>query len=211
MEKLKDDLTEGKDDSTKRFAGLGKPNLGNKVPKAVIVSAFIVVAMFVVGGNLGPDKRTTQEAMNIGVQAHLAGDYQKARAHYLFALEREPNNKFAHYNLGLLAQVAGNRAESEARYAQALKIDESFMPPKYNLAILKENVGENESAAALYREIIRAHPNQAAPHYRLGVVLGLKLHRPEEARAEILRAAELNPRIAQALKGAAKPQPPQKR
>jgi tetratricopeptide (TPR) repeat protein len=211
MEKLKDNLAKGKNSLTRGFAGMGERTSTNKVPKAVIVSAFILVAMFVIGGNLGPDKRTTQAAMDIGVQAHLKGDFKKARAHYLFALEREPRNKFAHYNLGLLAQVAGNRAESEARYTEALKIDDFFMPAKYNLAVLKENVGENESAAQLYREIIKAHPEQAAPHYRLGVVLGLRLSRPEEARAEILKAAELNPRIAQALKGAAKPQPPQKR
>jgi tetratricopeptide (TPR) repeat protein len=210
MEKLKDDLTKGKSRLTKGFAGLGERTSTNKVPKAVIVSAFILVAMFIIGGNLGPDKRTTQAAMDIGVQAHLAGDTEKARAHYLFALEREPRNKFAHYNLGLLAQVAGDRATSEARYNESLKIDESFLPAKYNLAVLKENSGENESAAELYRQLIKAHPQRAAPHYRLGVVW-LKLSRPDEARAEILKAAELDPRIAQALKGAPKPQPPQKR
>jgi tetratricopeptide (TPR) repeat protein len=209
MEKLKENLTK-KEGFTKSFAGLANRTSNNKVPKAVIVSVFIVVAMFIIGGNLGPDRRTTQAAIDIGVQAHLAGDYQKARAHYLYALEREPENKFAHYNLGLLAQIAGNRGESEARYNEALKIDEFFMPAMYNLAVLKENVGENESAAALYRQIIESHPQQAAPHYRLGVVLGFKLSRPDEARAEILKAAELDPRIAQALKGVAKPQPPQK-
>jgi len=210
MEKVKENLSKGGEDPATGLRGQTTTST-NKVPKAVIVSAFIVVAMFVIGGNLGPDRRTTQAAIDLGVQAHLAGDYQKARAQYLLALEREPENKFAHYNLGLLAQIAGNRAESEARYREALKIDEFFMPAMYNLGVLKENSGENESAAELYRQIIEAHPRQAAPHYRLGVVLGLKLSRPEEARAEILKAAELDPRIARALEGAAKPQPPQKR
>jgi tetratricopeptide (TPR) repeat protein len=203
MQKLRDSVT-------KDFSGSVQHTRTNKVPKALIVSLFILVAMFIVSGNLGPDKRITQAAIDTGVQAHIAGDLQKARAHYLYALEREPNNKFAHYNLGLLAQNAGNRAESEARYGKALKIDQFFLPAMYNLAVLKENVGENESAAELYRQIVKAHPNHPAPHFRLGVVLGLKLSKPEEARAEILKAAELDPRIAEALKGVAKPQPPQK-
>lgn len=203
MQKLKDGITSGVSESEPRTST-------KKVPKGVIVSVFILVAMFVVGGNLGPDKRTTQAAMDLGVQAHLAGDFQKARTYYLYTLTREPNNKFAHYNLGLLAQNEGNRVESEARYRGALKIDQFFLPAMYNLAILKENAGENESAAEIYRQIIKAHPNQAAPHYRLGIVLGLKLSRPEEARVEILKAADLDPRIAEALKGVAKPQPPQK-
>lgn len=182
-----------------------------KGPKALIVSLFIVLAMFLISGNLGPDKRVTQAALDSGVEAHLKGDLETARSLYLTALEREPNNKFAHYNLGLLAQKAGDPAEAEARYGKAMSVDPFFLPAIYNLAVLKENLGENQRAAELYRRAIEVHPNHAAPHFRLGVLLGTKLSQPEEGGQEILKAALLDPRIAEMLRGAAQPQPPQKR
>lgn len=203
MEKLKD--------NKKDVAPLGDRTAVKKAPKGVIVSVFILVAMFVISGNLGPDRRNTQATIDRGVEAHLKGDLKTARSLYLQALDRDPDNKFVHYDLGLIAQQTGNRTESEARYRRALTIDPYLLPAMYNLAVLKENAGENESAAELYRRVIDAHPDRAAPHFRLGIVLAAKLSRPEEGRAEILKAAELDPRIGQLLKGAAKPQPPQKR
>ena len=183
---------------------------GKKIPKPVIVSVFILVVMFVVTAYLGPDKRITQAALDQGVAAHNKGDLRTAHALYLQALDRDPDNKFTHYNLGLVAQQTGQREESEERYRRALELDPNFLPAMYNLAVLKENNGENESAVELYRRAIEAHPKRAAPHFRLGVVLATKLSRVDEGRAEILKAAELNPRIAEALRGAARPEAPRR-
>jgi tetratricopeptide (TPR) repeat protein len=198
MEKLKDTAPETAPDSER-----GDQPKSRWSRKVIIISGFILVAMFVAGGYLGPDNRVTQAAIDQGVAAHNRGDLATAQRFYIQALERDRDNKFTHYNLGLIAQQTGRLEESEARYNEALALDPYFLPAIYNLAVLKENSGQNESAVALYRRAIEAHPNRAAPHFRLGIVLGTKLGRVEEGRAEIVKAAELNPRIAEALRGAA--------
>ena len=53
---------------------------------------------------------TLEEALQLGVEAHKAGELQKADQYYTAILKKQPNHPDANHNLGVLA-VGVNKVE----------------------------------------------------------------------------------------------------
>ena len=112
------------------------------------------------------------EALNRGLEAHVAGDLDGAAAEYQDVLEIDPRNSFAIYNLGLIDQTRGNFQSAETRYRLALSITPDFTAALFNLAIIRTELGDREEAISLYRQVIAVDPNHATGHLEPGVPAG---------------------------------------
>ncbi|HEX9122388.1 MAG TPA: tetratricopeptide repeat protein [Actinomycetota bacterium] len=163
----------------------------------------IVSLLLLVGAGTACSKGKTEaqlaaEALAAGLRAHKAGNLQEAQADYREALVHDPQDKYAYYNLGLIAQTQGNRAAAELNYQAALGIDPNFVPALFNLAIVKASSQDRAGAVKLYRQVITVNPSYAAAHLNLGFLL-LDLGHKKEGRAELAKAVQLDPSLAERI------------
>jgi tetratricopeptide (TPR) repeat protein len=111
------------------------------------------------------------DALNRGLKAHNAGNYDEATTAYFEALSHDSKNKFAYFNLGQIAQTQKKPQVAEGYYRSALDIDARFGPALFNLAIIRNDAGAKTEAIDLYRRDIQADPNNAAAYYNLALIL----------------------------------------
>jgi tetratricopeptide (TPR) repeat protein len=137
-----------------------------------------------------------QLEVDLGLEAHVAGDYDRALTHYRRALAGDPWNKFAHYNIGVIEQLNGRMTQAEAEYRAALATDRNYVPALFNLAIVRTLEGDLDEAAELYEHVIQLEPDRAGAHLNLGLVLA-RLGRTEEAEVALQRAIELDPDLGE--------------
>ncbi|NBV71870.1 MAG: tetratricopeptide repeat protein [Burkholderiaceae bacterium] len=65
----------------------------------------------------------TQETLQLAINEHQAGNYEKAEMHYRSILKIEPNHQHANHNLGLLVRVTDNPEAALPYLEKALQID----------------------------------------------------------------------------------------
>ena len=114
-------------------------------------------------------------------------DFQKV-------LDKDPQNKYAHYNLGYIAQKQGNRGDAEKEYRIALASDPAFVPALYNLAIAVTADGDTQAAIGFYREAIKADKNDANSHFNLGLLLR-QTGKTAQGNSQVQFAVRLNPSL----------------
>jgi Flp pilus assembly protein TadD len=95
-------------------------------------------------------------------------------------------------NLGLLAASAGEPQVAEGAYRQAILLDPRFVPAYANLADIYRAQGQESDAASTLQAGLAAVPDSADLHHALGLTQ-VRAKRPDEALAELQRAAELSP------------------
>jgi len=164
----------------------------------IIVTCWIVLVVMLAGACRGEEKSESElaaEALDRGLQAHVAGDLDKAAGEYRTSLDHDPRNKFAFYNLGVIEQSAGRTQEAENNYRLALNIDSNYTPALFNLAILRASLGSTQEAIDLYRHVVELEPDNAGAHLNLGIALH-QMNQQAEGDAELLRASELDPTLA---------------
>ena len=155
-------------------------------------------------GGTGPTAATV--ALERGLQAHRAGDLDKAGAAYREVLVSDPQNRYAFFNLGLIDQTLNRAAAAEANYRLALKADPDFPAALFNLAILRMNAGSAQEAIDLYRHVIAVEQGNAGAHLSLGLAL-LDLGQTAEAQEQLAQAIKLDPSLGQRAPAAATPGP----
>ena len=94
--------------------------------------------------------------------------------------------------LGNFFARRGRAAEAEAEYKAALRLSPQYAPAAINLADLYRQLGRDGEGESVLRTAIAASPRDAGLHHALGLTL-VRLKRPDEALAELRRAAELEP------------------
>lgn len=134
------------------------------------------------------------ELLATGLQLHLSGQTEQAKAVYLQVLSIDPNNAYANYNLGEISQVAGDGETALAYYDQALAADPMFESAMYNRALVLRDQGENELATAELRKVVEANPDNAGATYNLGILL-IAGGNVVEGTALVNRSIELDPSI----------------
>lgn len=147
-----------------------------------------------IGGGSKSDADLASDALNRGLKAHNAGNFDEAQRAYFETLFHDPKNKFAYFNLGQIAQTQKQPQIAEGYYRSALGIDAKFGPALFNLAIIRSDAGAKAEAIDLYRRDIQADANNAAAYFNLGLLL-----REQGAFAEasqmFLRAQQLDAKL----------------
>lgn len=151
--------------------------------------------IFVTGCGIGKSEaQQAADALNQGLQAHVAGNLDQAANAYNECLKREAANKLCLYNLGLIAQTEQRDVEAEKYYRMSLETDPAYAPSLFNLAIIRKNAGSVDEAAGLYRQVIDIQPDNAAAHLNLGLLL-LEQGQTALANAELTTAIKLDPTV----------------
>jgi Flp pilus assembly protein TadD len=104
-------------------------------------------------------------------------------------------------NLGIALEEQGRAADGEAAYRQALAADPGELRALFNLGQLQRKAGRFAEAAATQERLLATAPAHAGAHFELGALYAGPLGRPDEGRAHLRRAIELepgHPRAAQA-------------
>ncbi len=161
-----------------------------------VSSLLLTVAMLSACGSSGPGSESQQALtlLNSGLAAAGKGDNATAASDYHKCLTHEPTNKFCNYNLGVIDQGAGRNQSAEVFYRAALLADPNFVPALYNLALIRQDVSPQE-AESLYRNAIAVQPSYAIAHLNLGFLLRSE-GRNTEGNAELLKATQLDPKLA---------------
>lgn len=155
----------------------------------------LATLIFVTGCGIGKSEaQQAAEALDQGLQAHVAGSLDQASNAYNECLKHEATNKLCLYNLGLIAQTQQRDVEAENFYRQSLQTDPAYAPSLFNLAIIRTNAGSMDEAAGLYREVIEIQPDNAAAHLNLGLLL-LAQGQTALANAELTTAIKLDPTL----------------
>lgn len=126
---------------------------------------------------------------------HVAGRIDEARDGYEAVVAVDPDNSYALYNLGLIAQTEGDSDAAEDFYRRCLAIEPDFEAALFNLAIIRAQQGDTDEAISLYKRTIDVNGKAAGAHLNLGF-LYLELGQEKKGNAEIQRAIELDPSLA---------------
>jgi tetratricopeptide (TPR) repeat protein len=159
--------------------------------------ALLVLAALLSGCGLGGSKSEqdlSADALNRGLKAHNAGNYDDATQAYFEALSHDPKNKYAFFNLGQIAQTQKKPQIAEGYYRAALDIDPKFGSALYNLAIIRTEAGAKQEAIDLYRRDILANPNDAVVYFNLGILLR-DTGSVAEANQMFQKAQQLDPKL----------------
>lgn len=145
-------------------------------------------------GGAKSESDLSSDALNRGLKAHNAGNYDEATQAYFEALSHDSKNKFAYFNLGQIAQTQKKPAIAEGYYRSALDIDKSFPAALFNLAIIRNDFGFKQEAIDLYRRDIQAEPNNGPAYFNLGLILR-DTGSTAEANQMFQKAQQLDPKL----------------
>ena len=160
------------------------------------VLALLLLALTLAGcgGAAKSEADLSVDALNRGLKAHNAGNFDEASQAYFEALFHDSKNKFAYFNLGQIAQTQKKPEVAEGYYRSALEIDKSLGPALFNLAIIRNDAGAKTEAIDLYRRDIQTDPNNAAAYYNLALLLR-DIGSAAEANQMFQRAQQLDSKL----------------
>ncbi|HET7594048.1 MAG TPA: tetratricopeptide repeat protein, partial [Stellaceae bacterium] len=92
---------------------------------------------------------------NIGNVLRDLGRVAEAKAHYLAAIDAEPDFAEAHFNLGHLAMSSGQNKEAIAHLERAVLAEPDYPDPLYNLAMLYIRSERVKDAVPLLERYLR--------------------------------------------------------
>jgi Flp pilus assembly protein TadD len=120
------------------------------------------------------------------------GWFERASAEFVAAQRLNSDRPEARSALGNFFAKRGRPVDAEAEYQAALRLSPQFSPGAINLADLYRQSGRDSAGESVLRATIAASPQDAGLHHALGLTL-TRLKRPDDALAELRRAAELEP------------------
>ncbi len=153
-----------------------------------------LIVLSACGGAAKSDTDLSSDALNRGLKAQSAGNFDEAAAAYFEALSHDRKNRFAFFNLGQMAQTQKKDQIAEGYYRSALEIDAKFGPALFNLAIIRASAGATSEAIDLYRRTVQADPQSAAAYYNLALLLR-QTGSNAEADQMFQRAQQLDPKL----------------
>ena len=145
----------------------------------------------------GQQTLTLQEAIDLGVQHHSAGDLPKAEGIYNQILEADPDQPVPLHLLGVIAHQTGNYEKAVELIEKALTFRPDYAEAHNNLGVVLNKLEKFEEATISYHKAIKYDPNYAEAHNNLGNAL-LGLGRLDESEASYKQAIALKPDYARA-------------
>lgn len=116
---------------------------------------------------------STQQALDVALKHHIAGNLAKAKTIYQQVLNAEPDQPDALNLLGVIAHQVGNSLTAVNLIEKALVVKPDFADAHSNLGLSLQQLGRLDEAADSYRKALAFKPEYAEAHYNLGVVLRL--------------------------------------
>jgi protein O-GlcNAc transferase len=138
-----------------------------------------------------------QQAIDLAVQHHKAGDLPKAEAIYQQILQTDPNQPVALHLLGVIVHQAGKNNIAVDLITKAIAINPDYVGAHSNLGNALKALGRLDEAVVSYSKAITINPDLAEVHSSLGVVLKV-LGRLDEAISSYQKALAIKPDYAEA-------------
>lgn len=146
-------------------------------------------------GTISDNRARAHYLNNIGAEALLQKDNQRAESLFNRAIGLDDGFAPAWINLGLLHQFSGKPSQAEQAYRRAISLGDDTTA-HVNLANLYEAQGEEEKAAGIWKQIKRLRRKNPYYHYSLGQE-AFAAGNFKEANIHFKRAINRNPREAE--------------
>ena len=135
---------------------------------------------------------TIQQAIDLAVQHHTAGDLPKAEGIYQQILQAEPNQPVALHLLGVITHQVGKNNIAVELITKAIAIKPDYAEAHSNLGNTLKYLGKHDDAVASYHKAIAIKPDFFDAHYNLGNALK-NLGKYDEAVASYNKAIAIRP------------------
>jgi len=142
-------------------------------------------------------KMTVQEAVDLGLQLHSAGNLSKAEQVYQQILQAEPNQPVALHYLGVIASQVGKNDVAVELIKQALAGKPEYAEARNNLGFALQEQGKIDDAIVSFNEAISIKPDYADAYNNLGNALHVQ-GKLDDAVYSYRKALEINPNYAKA-------------
>jgi predicted CXXCH cytochrome family protein len=118
--------------------------------------------------------------------------FDLAAAEFMAAQRANAERPEARTTMGNFLAQRGLAVDAETEYKAALRLSPQYATAAINLADLYRQLGRDSEGENVLRSTLAALPREAATHHALGLTL-TRLKRPDDALAELRKAAELEP------------------
>ena len=143
---------------------------------------------------------TIQQAFDLALRYHQAGNLAEAEAIYREILVRQPNSADALHLMGLIAAKKGNREFGIELIKRAISINPKEAGYYVNLGIALQALGRSNDAVAAYYKAIKLQPSCVEAFNNLGAAM-LCQDRFDEAAVVYREALRINPDHPDAYEG----------
>ncbi|MDH5525322.1 MAG: tetratricopeptide repeat protein [Desulfobulbaceae bacterium] len=126
------------------------------------------------------DPQNPRAHNNLGKAYFLAGDLQKAKDHFVRALELEPEDRFAQDNIGVVLEQLGDLAGAEIEYRKMIKLESDYSRGYRRLGDVLHKQGKLQEALQAYERALKFFPENWLAHKGAGRIL-IDLGRVPEA------------------------------
>jgi protein O-GlcNAc transferase len=140
---------------------------------------------------------TIQQAIDLALQHHTAGDLPKAEGIYQQILQVDPNQPFALHLLGVITHQVGKNDIAVDLINKAITIKPNFAEAHYNLGIVLQALGRIDEAEEHFSRAIVIKPDYFEAHSNLGNVFK-ELGKIDEAIKSYNNALNIKPDYAEA-------------
>lgn len=141
---------------------------------------------------------TTEQALELAKEQHLAGDLAAARALYEQVLAARPDDPAVLFRVGLLEMQASRLAEAATWLSRAVTLKPEEFSHHFALGQTLSALKRFEEAEACFRTALAIKPDAADVHFSLGLALQSQ-NKVSEAIATYRNALKLRPNYASAL------------
>ena len=140
---------------------------------------------------------TIQQAIDLAVRHHAAGELAKAKSLYQQVLQVSPNQPKALHLLGVIAHQVNNNDIAVDLIGKALALKPDYAEAYNNLSNVLQAQGKLDDAVASYRKAIAVKPDYAEAYYNLGNVLQAQ-GKLDDAVASYNKAVAIKPDCVEA-------------
>jgi tetratricopeptide (TPR) repeat protein len=137
------------------------------------------------------------EALQLALRKHQAGDLSLAATIYTEIIEFQPDNLNALLMLGITYVKLCNYDAAINYFKEAIKINPSFTEAYYNLGNALRDKKQFDDALACYQKVLQLNPSHADAYVNLGIINRIKGIFSEEIIC-YQKAIEINPNSIEA-------------
>ncbi|MDP6174068.1 MAG: tetratricopeptide repeat protein, partial [Rhodospirillales bacterium] len=143
----------------------------------------------------GQQTLSIQDALDLAVVHHTAGDLAKAESVYRKILETDPDHPAALQLLGVSAHQMGRNDAAVDLISRAIARDPDYAEAHNNLGLALHDLGKLDQAVASYHQALAIKSDYAEANNNLGLALQA-LGKVEDALASYLQALATEPDYA---------------
>lgn len=141
--------------------------------------------------------RAVQDAIDLAVQHHNAGDLAKAENLYQQVLQTEPDQPVALHLLGVIAHQVGKNEIAVELIGKALASKPDYLEAHYDLGNVFKEQGSFDSAITSFRKALAIKPDLVEAHINLGNALESQ-GKLDDAVASYRKALAFQPGLVEA-------------